>query len=231
MSDVRELLARLNPTTVRYDVGRGGVPELTSQDIAAALGRVPAGLGREVLEACWWPDGAVRRPNGLRDAVYAHVLPEIERQGRELSDARTHRGLLHACAAWARGSNDQLRRELVAAEAHVEAVKLRCWPSSAWEMLPVIVRAVINEIARPEICPCCDGRRCIVSGELVVKCEACRGRGRQQISDRSRAAAIGRDESTFRAKWRPMYIWLLDELAAAETEAAWALGGALRRAG
>ena len=49
MTDPRRLVARLNPTTVRYDVGRGGIPDLTAQDIAAALAFVPAGLGREVF--------------------------------------------------------------------------------------------------------------------------------------------------------------------------------------
>ncbi len=61
MTDPRRLLARLNPSTIRYDTLPGGVPELTAQDIAHALGLVPVGLGREVLQACWWPDGAALR--------------------------------------------------------------------------------------------------------------------------------------------------------------------------
>ena len=206
------------------------MPELTSQDIAAALGSVPAGLGREVLEACWWSDGAARRSNGLRDAVYALVRPELERQSRELSEARIHRGMLHACSTWAQSPSPELRRELAIAEAHVEAVKLRCWPSNAWEMLPAIVHAVVNEIAHPAQCPCCAGRGLRVVGELLIKCEACQGRGRHATSDRGRAAAIGRDESTYRERWRPMYIWVLDELIAAEFKAARVLSRALKRA-
>ncbi len=53
MAHVGKLLARLNPTTVRYDIGRGGMPELTPQDIAGALAMVPAGLGRELICRLW----------------------------------------------------------------------------------------------------------------------------------------------------------------------------------
>lgn len=55
MADLREMLARLNGQTVRFDVGKGGggPPELQTSDIAAALGIVPAALGREVMEAVY----------------------------------------------------------------------------------------------------------------------------------------------------------------------------------
>lgn len=36
MANVRELMARLGPPTVKFDTGRGGKPDLTNQDIAAA---------------------------------------------------------------------------------------------------------------------------------------------------------------------------------------------------
>lgn len=228
MTNPRELLGRLNPTTIRLDIGRGGVPSLTNQDIAAALAFVPAGLGREVLEACWWPDGAALRSTRLRDAVYAHVRPELERQARELSDARVHRGLLHAMAGWAHNPAPELRRELATAEARVEAVKARCWPVAAWDMLPALAQAVIHEIAHPNQCADCHGRGQHVAGELVVTCPTCGGRGALPVSDRKRAAAIGRDESTYRSTWRGMYEWLLRELQDAEQTAARHLADALR---
>ena len=49
MSDVRKLLARLNPASMQYDGARGGFGGMTAQDIAGALGMVPYGLGREVM--------------------------------------------------------------------------------------------------------------------------------------------------------------------------------------
>lgn len=60
-------------------------------------------------------------------------------------------------------------------------------------------------------------------GELLVLCKVCGGSGLLQASDRRRASAIGRDESTYRAKWRGVYEWLLQKMTEAEQEAAWAL--------
>ena len=230
MSNPRELMARLNPQTIKYDIGRGGMSELTNQDIAAALAFVPAGLGREVLEACWWPDGAALRRNSLRDAVYARVRVEFDRQGEMLAEARTHRGMIHACANWHHAPTAELRREMQQADARLESAKAKCWPPSAWEMLPVIVRAVIGEIAQPNQCHVCMGRGQKVIEELVVMCAPCSGRGVVPTSDRKRAEAIGRDESTYRSTWRPMYEWLMRVMLDAEQEAARQMSEALKSA-
>ncbi|MBE0270004.1 hypothetical protein G3H82_11765, partial [Xylella fastidiosa subsp. multiplex] len=104
MTDPRRLLARLNPSTIRYDTLPGGVPELTAQDIAHALALTPAGLGREVLEACWWSDGAALRRGPLRDAAVALVVPEIRRQQQRLLEARTDVGIVKACMGWTRAT-------------------------------------------------------------------------------------------------------------------------------
>lgn len=103
MGNVSELMARLGPSSVKLDAGRGGTPDLTNQDIAAALGMVPTGLGRELLEACWWPDGAALRSHRLRGAVIVLVTPELLRQKRKLADARTELGLAEVCMGWAGG--------------------------------------------------------------------------------------------------------------------------------
>ena len=44
-----ELLARLNPKTARFDIGTGGIHEITDQDIAAALGMVANKFGARIL--------------------------------------------------------------------------------------------------------------------------------------------------------------------------------------
>jgi hypothetical protein len=61
------------------------VPELTAQDIAAALAFVPAGLGREVLIACWWPDAR----NGLQLIDFAREVMFAKWRRQRLMDART----------------------------------------------------------------------------------------------------------------------------------------------
>lgn len=223
MGNVRELMARLGPSTVKFDTGRGGTPDLTNQDIAAALGMVPAGLGRELLEACWWPDGAALRRHKLRDAVIALVTPELRRQQRRLADARTELGLAEVCMGWAGAVTADQREERDRAAQRLGQVKAQCWPISTLESLPTLAGAVIGEIAKRPHCAICEGRGQTMLRELLVPCEACGGSGLGPVSDRRRAAAIGRDESTYRAKWRGVYEWLLQKMTESEQEAAWAL--------
>lgn len=230
MANVRELMARLGPSTVKFDTGRGGTPDLTNQDIAAALGMVPAGLGRELLEACWWPDGAALRRHKLRDAVIALVTPELRRQQRKLADARTELGLAEVCMGWAGAVTAEQRAERDRAAHRLGQVKAQCWPISTLESLPTLAMAVINEIAHRSHCANCQGRGQTMSAELLVPCNVCGGSGLGQVSDRRRAAAIGRDESTYRSKWRAVYEWLLERMTEAEQEACWSMANALNRA-
>ncbi|RWA36641.1 hypothetical protein [Xylella fastidiosa] len=224
----RRLLARLNPSTIRYDTLPGGVPELTAQDIAHALALTPAGLGREVLEACWWPDGAALRRGPLRDAAVALVVPEIRRQQHRLLEARTDVGIAKACMGWTRATTSAQQAALRRAEERLEEAKAQLWPQATLEMLPVLVAAVVDELSTPQLCPCCHGRGERRVGALVKVCTACGGSGAVPASDRKRAAAIGRDESTYRTTWRSLYEWLLERMGVAERQAATQLQEALQ---
>mgnify|MGYP000895375213 CR=1 FL=1 len=230
MANVRELLGRLNQQTIRYDVGRGGIPELSNQDIAAALAFVEPGLGRELLEACWWPDGAALRRKQLRDAVIALVQPELRRQWQLLADARTELGIAKACMGWGGAVTPEQQRELERATARLERVTAECWPRTTLESLPTLAQAVIREIAHRSLCGDCGGRGQLVAGELVVTCATCGGHGVVPMSDRKRAAAIGRDEAAYRRNWRGVYEWLLVRMRNAESAAAAQLRRALDRA-
>ncbi|WLE28182.1 hypothetical protein [Xylella fastidiosa] len=229
MTDPRRLLARLNPSTIRYDTLPGGVPELTAQDIAHALALTPAGLGREVLEACWWPDGAALRRGPLRDAAVALVVPEIRRQQQRLLEARTDVGIVKACMGWTRATTSAQQAALRRAQERLDKLKAHLWPQATLEMLPVLVAAVVDELSTPQLCPCCHGRGERRVGALVKVCTACGGSGAVPASDRKRAAAIGRDESTYRTTWRSLYEWLLERMGAAERQAATQLQEALHR--
>jgi hypothetical protein len=230
MGNVRELMARLGPSTVKFDTGRGGTPDLTNQDIAAALGMVPAGLGRELLEACWWPDGAALRRHRLRDAVIALVTPELRRQQRKLADARTELGLAEVCMGWAGAVTAEQRAERDRAAHRLGKVKAQCWPISTLESLPTLAAAVISEIAKRPHCPGCEGRGEVMSGELRVICKGCGGSGVIGVSDRRRAASIGRDEAAYRRTWKPVYEWLLARMQDAEQDAAWHMRSAISSA-
>ncbi|NRP55274.1 hypothetical protein XFRB_07850, partial [Xylella fastidiosa] len=66
------------------------------------------------------------------------------------------------------------------------------------------------------------------NGVQIRPCAVCGGSGTVPISERKRAAALGRDVSTYCKKWRGVYEWLLDTLRAAEQRAAAELKAALR---
>lgn len=233
MGDVRELMARFGPTTVKLDTGSGGVPALTTQDIAAALAFVPAGLGRELLEALWWPDSASRRRDHLRQAVIGLVAPEFNRQQHALSIARTELGIAKASMGWCGSSvTDMQRRECARAQAKLDATRALCWPTNTMEQLGVLAGAVIAEMRGAGCCKACNGLRVQAAPECagVVECEACGGRGFEQLSGRSRAASIGADQSAYRRFWQPVYEWMIAHMRAAEEHAAVAWRGALTRA-
>lgn len=227
MADVRESLARLNPATVRLDIGRGGVPELTNQDVAAALAFVPAGLGREALIACWWPAGADHRK--LMDGILAAVEVEWRRQTRVLSEARTDVGIAEAIAGWNRASTAEQRRDVDRARARYEAIRDTCWPRETGAMLPALVTACLEEISGRQQCQDCEGRGERLRGELRVPCARCNSTGEVKSSNAARARAIGRDEASFRRNWAGVYAWVLDLLTEAEQGAARALRDALGR--
>lgn len=223
MSDGRELMARLGPSTVKFDTGRGGVPDLTNQDIAAALGMVPAGLGRELLEALWWPDSGMRRSQQLRQAVIGLVAPEYVRQQQALNVARTEFGIAKACMGWAGGPvTDAQRIEHRKAEARLEATRALCWPNNTMEQLGVLTKAIVEEMGTCGCCRACQGLRIqsAKDGTGVVECEACEGAGVEARSGRERAAAIGADHSAYRRCWQPVYEWMLEHMRAAESIAA-----------
>ncbi|MDD0943802.1 hypothetical protein LOD58_11235, partial [Xylella fastidiosa subsp. multiplex] len=48
------------------------------------------------------------------------------------------------------------------------------------------------------------------NGVLMRTCTVCGGSGTVPISDRKRAAALGRDVSTYCMRWRGLYEWLLE---------------------
>lgn len=229
MVDVREKLGRLNPTTVKFDIGvGGGTPELTNQDIAAALAFVPAGLGREVLIACWWEGGAVLNRTKLRDAVVAVAATELRKQWMRRADAHTNYALAAACVGWSGAVTAEQRQGRDAAEARLRDANAACWPRETLTYLPNLSKVIIDEIAKQPVCEQCKGLPLVAAGK-AVKCEGCAGSGREPISDRGRAKELGLDPALFRRSWKRVYEWLLVKFRDAEGVAAQQLAAALRR--
>lgn len=213
MADRRELLARLNPQTVRFDVGQGGgAPALTTSDIAAALGMVPAGLGREVMEAVYLPDGALRHRAKLAEAVLTIVRPEFTRRARALAEAEEDLSFCREVAGLTRrGLSDAQRRILREREAAVVVARSRAWPKNTYQHLSRMVDAVVLELASGNRCRSCNGTG-LINYEIGKGCPECRRTGIEPLPDRRRALAMGCDPSAYPKRWKPVFEWLLMEL-------------------
>lgn len=68
-----------------------------------------------------------------------------------------------------------------------------------------------------------------MAGDLRVVCKGCSGYGTVPVSVRRRASALGRDESTYRERWRAVYEWMLQKCSEAEQEAGSHFARALER--
>jgi hypothetical protein len=232
-----ELVARLNPGSVRLDGGgRGGVPEYTAQDIAAAIGMIgndpnkPAGdnerlsFAREIFCAIWWPDGARLVWRELDAMIAARQFGEW----RERADAMVTAQLAVAQAAMWDGADaiTQLRR----AEVLLRRARDAMWPSLGDESYALTRAAVIEEMRATRTCPDCNGRGSARAEELVVVCAGCMGSGRLPVSDAKRARAIQRKEGAYRNSWRDVYEWTMRLIADAERDGRTALVDTLGKA-
>jgi hypothetical protein len=208
-------LAMLNAKNCRFDIGSGGIPDIVATDVAAALGMVAAGIGREVLCRVWWPDGARLSKTQLHDMVDALMRDEWAKREAAMLD-----GLL---AVAARGS----RGHPAYAAAH----------ANRWPRLVVTDRgltvladgyakvrtAVLNELASAGLCPYCSGR-CQTPNTMGVyeTCAECVGAGHLRLSDRGRAELAGFSWKTYREGWSSVYDWAFqcctDDLHKAERQ-------------
>ena len=227
MTDVRKFLARLNATTCRFNIGSGGgKPELTPQDIAAAIGMITPGLGRELMCHLWWPDGSRATRERLDEVMSYAQLEEWQRLRTDLEKAQ----LAHHIAqeAMHRDANVDRRINLQKSEAAIEGARAVMWPRLQ-PMYATIRVGVLLEMATPNMCTRCGGDGELPTGETVTQCDICSGRGTVAIGDSARGRLLKRDESSYRATWKRPYEWLLalcvDHEAEARRQLARRLGG------
>lgn len=205
---VGKLMARLNPKNVRFDVGSGGIPEMTSTDIAGALGMVPAGLGRELMCRMWWPDGARLTAHEL-----AGLLERIQREEWSRREARMLDAML--AVASHTGGESMRRAQSMYAAAHAER-----WPrwvlnAETGTLNPVYVdirRCVVMELIEPKHCPACSGRGMVRTPEGNRDCERCDGNGTVAYGNTRRAKHLHVIESAYRQTWERPYNWLLEHV-------------------
>lgn len=211
MARSAELLARLNATTARFDIGRGGVSELTNIDIAGALGMVRDPLGRELLNVIHVSPDAPGSLPAVREIMLRRVLHEAGARARSCIDAEI-------VALTATGEHD-----VRAARVAHDRAKARRFPLEI-ERIKGIIGAVLLELSKPKHCQACAGRGQVVGDRLVISCESCCGSGLTSRSNRDRADAIGVNESVLRRSppLNALYDWCLsvmrDALLDAETD-------------
>lgn len=222
-----EALAMLNPKTIRYNIGRGGMPELTSEDVAAALGMVPNALGRELLIHCYWPDGAARAAGKLDGIVCLLLHEEITRRAHRYQSATLALNMARDRASGHRKTPTAEQAEIRRLECALSDARADMWPMvpERWWRLR---QAVLDELAGNSLCPACGGRGHVQADALQVRCEACGGSGIAAVSDAARAAAIGVSRQKYADNgWRGMYEWLYSQLVDARADAARAFLAAL----
>lgn len=181
-----ELVARLNPTTVKFSVGRGGVSELTNQDIAAAIAFIKEPLARELFCHVFWPAGADLTRGRLEDMLLDLLRNEHRHRSGRLLDAE----LMIESPTVSRGR----------ANSAYALAKADRWP-----------RWVREEQGIPQRSPVYSGIRHAVLDELRMGHNGMDDGERTRVfGERQRASMVGISRATFLEKWEAVYTWLLD---------------------
>jgi len=187
MTDVRELLARLNPTTTRMDVGTGGgADSLSNIDIAGALGMVPAGLGRDLLELLHGPDPSRADVFRAFEGITRLAMEERNRRSKDYADARATWGIAECIARFNKHQQESTQRHLGILKARVAVARELLMPERLEERLPEIAAVALG----------------YMKGE--------------RLSNRERASALGVSDSTYRETWASVVDWLQAHLVEAE---------------
>ncbi len=208
-----ELVAWLNPQTVRYDAGRGGIPSITPQDVAAALGfaRGSEPLGVEIILQRSAPDLAAMSARDRRGMIADMVIREHARRQRSLILA----GESKATAELRVQLRSATRLDVQCAEQRHEQARADAWPrlSHTWARLIDMIDVELSATGR---CKACGG-----TGEVWIPtagglhsratCRKCGGSGAEQISGRARADRIGVTESAWRKTWQQPHDWISAE--------------------
>ena len=235
----RKLMGRLNASTVRFDIGRGGIPELTAQDIAAALAYVRDELAREVFTAIWCPELARLAREDILVNLRKRVFSEYIQRARAEVAAKLDLHLAEGHIAAKRSMTMMERSILSKLRGAVTATHEAAWPGEP-AVYPRICSAVVAELSGAGPCTACGGRGGKHVDAAWTACENCAGRGVQRSSDAQRAAWIGKatlysrdghdtvDAAYYKRRWRPVYDWVMELAQGAEREAASDIARALR---
>lgn len=233
MGNVRKLMARLNPASVKFNVGRGGIPDLTPQDIAAAIGMANHALGEQgelamaVFCAAWWPDDAqTSRKAAQRQLLYL-VVEEGNRREQAALAANLRAALMFADLT--PGRRAVKPPNVMQAEAAAARAEAGRWPriTGGLQNYLNLCAAVVDEVTMPPHCRTCEGRGAVPTEGGPRRCTNCNGTGVVAKSGRARAEAIGIGEKAMRTGWGDVYDWAYRRASDAESTAAVAISRAV----
>ena len=194
-------LAKLGPKTIRFDIGSGGGPGLTPQDISAALGMTPAGLGRDMLEFCWVPDSF--KPKARREALMSR-LTEVQLLEHNERERVVARALFQVAVRGEPGRhlyNDALAQRWPSLVAKADPLEF----AKGYE---VIRLGVLEELRYPRQCPKCNGLE-PDEKKVGTACPRCLGQGVVEFGNTRRAQRFGIQRSAYIKTWQRPYEWLL----------------------
>lgn len=220
MTNPRELIARLNVPAARYEIGRGGIPELSNIDIAGALGMMEDDFAREVFCALWWPDGARLTRQEIGRTIFTKLIDEWVKREREIFAAKLEMHILEGQQEAKRfldAYDKQIRGNVT---RRLSIAKARHWPWNA-QIYSRIGNAVVDEKRFPARCRDCEGRGHYRDGQgKITECERCHGTGVKARPNVWRASQLGIADTTFGAKWTGIYEWTVRLVTDAEASAA-----------
>lgn len=208
-----ELVAWLNPQTIRYDIGRGGLPGMTPQDVAAALGmaRSQEPLGVEIILQRSAPDLAATSSKDRRGMVADLAIREHTRRQRALIMT----GEAKLTAELRMEFRTATRLDIQDASQRHEQARAEAWPKlgPTWARL---IDLVDREMSAHYRCRTCGGTGEVwvpTSGGLLARasCRKCGGSGIEQVSGRKRAEHLGVTEGAWRTTWTRPHDWLTAE--------------------
>lgn len=212
-----ELIARhWAVTSVEAGGGRGGVPELTSTDVAHAMGCVGNKFDRDVVLTIWNFYGVPHQTRADVESQFrVKLINEYAQRERDLVAARLDLHMMEC--EFENMNNVSLRHKALRSyRAAVDRAKERLWP---WEALTYrrTFNACAAEIRSPRICPDCNGQMAVFIEERKIECPGCTGTGRKGYMKTARASAIGTTYERYRETWHKVYEWAYAELYASQT--------------
>lgn len=199
-------MARLNAKNARFDIGSGGIPELTVEDVSGGLGFVPCGVGRELLCRVWWPAGAELNAADLDQRLIDLQFGEWRNRMDALVTAQIREQIATGPMERRRGA------------AEVSRAQQAMWPRIDGTYA-LIRKAVVRELVDPRRCTECKGRGSAAKGELISVCQKCTGSGKTLRGTVWRAMQLKMRHQSYRALWEAPYEWMFAQCNDALCEA------------